>query len=72
MDGHAFPADWVPPRATKDRIPAAPHLDPGLDRTRAAIDEWFDSNGFDPEGRIEWPVAWGESDMFQYVALRFC
>lgn len=62
-----MPEDWSPPEAKRDLIPPPPHLDRGLDRVRATIHEWFDSNGFDPQGRIEWPCAWGESDMYQLV-----
>lgn len=62
-------AGWTPPVVNPDgdSVDMAPHLDPKLNRTRAAIHEWFDSNGFDPKGRLEWPVAWGEQDMFAHV-----
>jgi hypothetical protein len=26
---------------------------------------WFKERGFDEKGRLEWPVAWGDCDMFQ-------
>ena len=35
--------------------------------------EMFRAEGFDVEGTLEWPVAWGDCDMFQYVSiLSFC
>lgn len=50
---------------SKDKIPPPPHTDASYDRARATGQEWFDSNGFDEEGRLEWPCAWGESDMYR-------
>jgi hypothetical protein len=62
----AAAGDWVPPPfTTHDRAPKLPHMDRGYDRVRATAHEWFDSNGFDSEGRVEWPVAWGDSDMYR-------
>ncbi|CAK9780581.1 unnamed protein product [Cutaneotrichosporon oleaginosum] len=59
---------WVPPPfRTRDRAPKLPHMDGGYDRVRATVHEWFDSNGFDAEGRVEWPVAWGDSDMYRHI-----
>lgn len=59
--------DWKAPRFSTgvDRTPAPPHMSQEYDRARATGHEWFDSNGFDPEGRLEWPCAWGESDMYK-------
>jgi len=35
--------------------------------------EMFRAEGYDVEGTLEWPVAWGDCDMFQYVSiLSFC
>jgi hypothetical protein len=33
--------------------------------------EFFKSEGYDSDlgGILEWPVAWGDCDMFQYVFL---
>ncbi|BEJ06485.1 hypothetical protein CcaverHIS641_0310070 [Cutaneotrichosporon cavernicola] len=60
--------DWVAPPFTRhDRAPKLPHMDRGYDRQRATVHEWFDSNGFDSEGRVEWPVAWGDSDMYRHI-----
>jgi hypothetical protein len=46
-----------------DRIPPPPHLDPAYDQARLNAQAYFDSHGFDTEGRLEWPVAWGEMDI---------
>ncbi|GMK53541.1 hypothetical protein CspeluHIS016_0101270 [Cutaneotrichosporon spelunceum] len=60
--------EWdAPAFATSDRAPKLPHMDRGYDRERATAHEWFDSNGFDTEGRVEWPVAWGDSDMYRHI-----
>lgn len=37
------------------------------DQSRADARKWFSSQGFDPRGTLEWPVAWGDCDMFQHV-----
>lgn len=68
LPGQHAPGWSAPPfSTTADRTPAPPHMSRDYDRNRATAHEWFDSNGFDPEGRIEWPCAWGEIDMYRYV-----
>ncbi|KAL1408828.1 hypothetical protein Q8F55_005642 [Vanrija albida] len=61
-------AGWVrPPPSYPDRTGLQPHMSAQYDRARATANEWFDSNGFDPEGRVEVPVLWGDQDMFRHV-----
>jgi len=38
-------------------------------QSRLAAMEMFRAEGFDVEGTLEWPVAWGDCDMFQYVFI---
>jgi hypothetical protein len=45
-----------------------PHLDPGYNAARQAAHAWMDEHGWDTKGRIEIPVAWGQQDIFKYVA----
>lgn len=52
---------------TRDPIPPPVQYDPSYDSHRKAAHEWFDKEGYRAEGRIEWPVQWGDSDMFQWV-----
>jgi hypothetical protein len=36
-----------------------------LSEARTEGRRWFMERGFDEKGRLEWPVAWGDCDMFQ-------
>jgi len=38
-----------------------------LDVARKSAMEWFEKEGYDLKGMLEWPVAWGDCDMFQHV-----
>jgi len=38
-------------------------------QSRLAAMEMFRAEGYDVEGTLEWPVAWGDCDMFQYVFI---
>ncbi|KAL1408788.1 hypothetical protein Q8F55_005601 [Vanrija albida] len=55
------------PSANRDPIPPPIQYDPAFDASRAAGHKWFDENGYGGVGRIEWPVQWGDSDMFQHT-----
>lgn len=48
-------------------IPPMPHMDRGLDASRAAAHAYLDAEGYDKAGRVELPVAWGEVDIFKYA-----
>ena len=39
--------------------------------SRLVAMEMFKAEGYDVEGTLEWPVAWGDCDMFQYVFSKF-
>ncbi|WOO82439.1 Kinesin-like protein KIF23 [Vanrija pseudolonga] len=52
---------------TRDPIPPPVQYDPSYNANREAAHAWFDKEGYRAEGRIEWPVQWGDSDMFQHT-----
>ncbi|KAK1921387.1 HotDog domain-containing protein [Papiliotrema laurentii] len=37
------------------------------ERSRREASKWFAENGYDARGQLEWPVAWGDCDMFQHA-----
>lgn len=39
--------------------------DDGFAQSRMAALEMFTADGYDTQGTLEWPVAWGDCDMFQ-------
>ena len=39
--------------------------DDGFEQSRVEALEIFRADGYDVEGTLEWPVAWGDCDMFQ-------
>jgi hypothetical protein len=41
--------------------------DDGFAQSRLEALEMFRADGYDVRGTLEWPVAWGDCDMFQYV-----
>ena len=41
--------------------------DDGFAQSRVEAMEMFRADGYDVQGTLEWPVAWGDCDMFQYV-----
>jgi len=40
-------------------------LDDGFGQSRVEALEMIRADGYDVEGTLEWPVAWGDCDMFQ-------
>jgi anti-sigma28 factor (negative regulator of flagellin synthesis) len=39
--------------------------DHGFEQSRVEALKMFRADGYDVEGTLEWPVAWGDCDMFQ-------
>jgi hypothetical protein len=40
-----------------------------LEIGRQGARQYFEENGYDAKGILEWGVAWGDCDMFQYALL---
>ena len=52
-------------RETEASVPAMPKQE----KSREAGHKYFQENGYDDIGILEWPVAWGDCDMFQWVCI---
>ena len=49
------------------KLAVSKNEDDGFAQSRLEAMDMFRADGYDVQGTLGWPVAWGDCDMFQYV-----